>query len=34
MNIKKILYIIFGCISFGLGAVAQCYPVLPTVFRF
>ena len=23
MNIKKILYIIFGCISFGLGAVGS-----------
>ena len=28
MNIKKILYIIFGCISFGLGAVGA---VLGTV---
>ena len=30
MNIKKILYIIFGCISFGLGAVGAVLPVLPT----
>ena len=29
MNIK-ILYIIFGCISFGLGAVGAVLPVLPT----
>ena len=36
MNIKKILYIIFGCISFGLGAVGAVLPVLPTfsVFDF
>lgn len=30
MNIKKILYIIFGCISFGLGSVGAVIPVLPT----
>lgn len=30
MKIKKILYIIFGCISFGLGAVGAVLPVLPT----
>ena len=31
MNIKKILYIIFGCISFGRTAQwAVILPVLPT----
>ena len=27
---KKILYIIFGCISVGLGAAGTVVPVLPT----
>ena len=31
MQTKKILYILFGCISAGLGAVGAVFPVLPTV---
>lgn len=34
MNIKKILYIIFGCISFGLGAVGAVLPVSSDVSVF
>jgi uncharacterized membrane protein YbaN (DUF454 family) len=30
MNIKKILYIILGCIGVGLGAVGAVVPMLPT----
>ena len=29
MTIKKILYIIFGCIGVGLGAVGAVLPLLP-----
>lgn len=29
MNLKKILYIIFGCIGLGLGAVGAVIPMLP-----
>lgn len=29
MNIKKILYIILGCIGVGLGAVGAVVPMLP-----
>ena len=29
MNIKKILYIILGCIGLGLGAVGAVVPLLP-----
>ena len=29
MKIKKILYIIFGCIGVGLGAVGAVLPLLP-----
>lgn len=28
---KKVLYILLGCISVGLGAVGAVFPVLPTV---
>lgn len=28
---EKIMYILFGCISAGLGAVGAVFPVLPTV---
>lgn len=28
---KKILYIVLGCISVGLGALGAALPVLPTV---
>lgn len=31
MTIKKILYVIFGCICVGLGAVGTVVPMLPTV---
>jgi uncharacterized membrane protein YbaN (DUF454 family) len=31
MNIKKLLYIIFGCIGVGLGTVGAIIPMLPTV---
>ena len=31
MNMKKMLYMIVGCISLGLGAVGAVFPVLPTV---
>lgn len=30
MNIKKLLYIIGGCIGFGIGAIGSVVPVLPT----
>lgn len=30
MTVKKILYILVGCISVGLGAVGAIMPVLPT----
>ena len=29
MNIKKILYVILGCIGVGLGAVGAVVPILP-----
>ena len=29
MNIKKILYIVLGCIGLGLGAVGAVVPLLP-----
>lgn len=29
MNIKKILYIILGCVGIGLGAVGAVVPMLP-----
>ena len=28
---KKILYMIFGCVGLGLGALGAVFPVLPTV---
>ena len=28
---RKIIYILIGCISFGLGAVETVFPILPTV---
>ena len=28
---RKIIYILIGCISFGLGAVGTVFPILPTV---
>ena len=28
---KRILYVIIGCISLGLGAVGSLFPVVPTV---
>lgn len=31
MRIKKILYVIVGCASVGLGAVGVVLPILPTV---
>lgn len=31
MSIKKILYIVIGCISVGLGAVGAVIPFLPSV---
>ena len=30
MNIKKVLYIILGCIGVGLGAVGAVLPLLPS----
>ena len=27
---KKLVYIIFGCVSVGLGAIGSVVPVLPT----
>lgn len=30
MSIKKIMYIIVGCLSLGLGAVGAVLPLLPT----
>ncbi len=30
MNLKKIIYIILGCIGVGLGAVGAVLPLLPT----
>ena len=30
MNVKKILYIILGCISLGFGAVGAIVPLLPS----
>ena len=29
MNVKKLLYIILGCISVGLGAIGAVVPMLP-----
>lgn len=31
MNIKKMIYIVIGCISMGLGAIGVVLPILPTV---
>lgn len=31
MKIKKILYLIIGCISLALGALGSVLPILPTV---
>ena len=31
MNIKKIVYLITGCVSLALGAVGSVFPILPTV---
>jgi len=31
MSIKKILYIVIGCVSVGLGAVGAVIPFLPSV---
>lgn len=30
MNVKKILYIILGCIGLGIGAIGSVVPLLPT----
>ena len=30
MNLKKMIYIVFGCISVGLGAIGAVLPILPT----
>ena len=30
MKLKKILYIIFGCLCFGLGTVGVILPILPS----
>lgn len=30
MNIKKIVYIVLGCLGVGLGAVGAVLPILPT----
>ncbi len=30
MNIKKILYVILGCIGLGIGAVGSVVPLLPS----
>lgn len=30
MNVKKIIYIVLGCIGLGLGAVAAALPLLPS----
>lgn len=30
MNVKKILYIILGCIGLGIGAVGSVVPLLPS----
>lgn len=31
MNIKKLAYLITGCVSLALGAVGSVFPILPTV---
>ena len=31
MNLKKIVYLLAGCVSFGLGALGAVMPVIPTV---
>ena len=31
MNIKKMFFIILGCISLGIGAVGVVLPILPSV---
>ena len=31
MNIKKLILIVIGCITLGLGAVGAVLPILPTV---
>lgn len=31
MNIKKLLYLILGCVCLGLGCVGIVLPILPTV---
>ncbi len=31
MNIKKLVYLITGCVSLALGAVGSVFPILPTV---
>ena len=31
MNIKKIFWVILGCVSMGLGAVGAMFPMIPTV---
>lgn len=31
MNIKKIFWVILGCLSMGLGAVGAMFPMIPTV---
>lgn len=31
MCIKKIVYVVLGCISVGLGAIGAVFPILPTV---
>lgn len=31
MCIKKIVYVVLGCISVGLGAIGAVLPILPTV---
>lgn len=31
MNIKKVLYVVIGCIGVALGAVGVVFPMIPTV---
>ncbi len=31
MTVKKIIYLVLGCIALGLGAVGTVLPILPTV---
>ena len=31
MNVKKILFLVVGCVALALGAVGTVLPILPTV---